>query len=601
MKSYSKLLATVLCLFMTNIASAMLGPIPIYLNSEYRTSQNTIGSTSSGVSISKQEILVSGASNIGELLDSIPGVNYESGQGNLTSLRIRGNESEHTLLIIDGSKVTITATQPNLDVIPLEIIEQIDILKGPFSALYGPGALGGIVVIKTNVEKKDSNSLITSIGSNNLRQVTFNSSKNIESGNINFSVGSSYTDGINARTDDSSGEKDSIEKDFIQLGVNKIINDTSKFKFNFLTINGAIGYDPNPAFGETESDVKPDNNLDQINFEYKKQVNENFSSELMLNHQKTKRRGDEYELNSIYVKNDYKFDNALLSFGFEKESDKDMSYSSYIKHTDIFGQYLTSFNKHNISLGYRLVNHNKFKKHHTYNLGWSTPLDNGIELNAKIGKSTNLPNHYQNRINLESVTAAALNLKPEYNNSLEFGLNYQNIQTTLFFNKTKNAFDYSENGTPWPIDNDDYYFNKDNGIENRGIEISHNTKFNNLEMDTNYTYLKSIDTSTKLSQGRRPKHSLNIKLSNDYKNFNNMFELIAKSSTFDYDNNITNGKNSGYGLINFGTSYQFDSETEMRFRLNNLLDKKYTIAKTSSSDSYNQPGRDFKLTLISKF
>jgi hypothetical protein len=51
--------------------------------------------------------------------------------------------------------------------------------------------------------------------------------------------------------------------------------------------------------GETESDVKPDNNLDQINFEFKKQVNENFSSELMLNHQRTQRRGDEYELNSF--------------------------------------------------------------------------------------------------------------------------------------------------------------------------------------------------------------------------------------------------------------------------------------------------------------
>jgi len=64
MKSYSKLLAKVLCLFMTNIASAMLGPIPIYLNSEYRTSQNIVGSTSSAISFTKEEILSSGASNM---------------------------------------------------------------------------------------------------------------------------------------------------------------------------------------------------------------------------------------------------------------------------------------------------------------------------------------------------------------------------------------------------------------------------------------------------------------------------------------------------------------------------------------------------------
>jgi outer membrane receptor protein involved in Fe transport len=38
--------------------------------------------------------------------------------------------------------------------IPLEIIDQIDILKGPFSALYGPGALGGVIVIKTKYGAK---------------------------------------------------------------------------------------------------------------------------------------------------------------------------------------------------------------------------------------------------------------------------------------------------------------------------------------------------------------------------------------------------------------------------------------------------------------
>ena len=584
MKSYSKLLATVLCLFMTNIASAMLGPIPIYLNSEYRTSQNIVGSTSSAISFTKEEILSSGASNIGELLDSVPGINYESGQGNLTSMRIRGNEASHTLLIVDGSKITIGATQPNLDLIPLEIIDQVDVLKGPFSALYGPGALGGVIVIKTSMDQKDSNSLMTSIGSNNLYQVSLSSNNKLKKGNLNFALGIEHTDGINARTDDTSGEKDSIDKEFIKLGLNKQINLNTDINLNVLSVNNEIEYDKSWS-GDV---VKPDNNLDQINFNLKNQINSNFASELRLNHQRTQRQEAKYELNSVSLKNDYKFDDSLLSFGIEKESDKDIANNAYIKHTDLFGQYLTSYNDNNFTLGYRSVDHDQFNKHHTYNLGWSRLMESGIELNTKIGKSTNLPDHYANKLNIDN---SATSLKPEHNKSIEFGIRINQLLITLFKNKTQDAFKWASSG----------YTNNPNGIENQGLELSHSSKFKNFGIDTYYTYLESIDTVTKLQQGRRPKHSFNIALTREYKGFDNKLEFIARSSTFDDDDNSTRGKNPGYSLINFRTLYQYDSDTDIQLKLNNLLDKEYTIAKTSDDHSYNQPGREFKISLINKF
>ena len=584
MKSYSKLLATAICLFMTNIASAMLGPIPIYLNSEYRTSQDIVGSTSSAISFTKEEILSSGASNIGELLDSVPGINYESGQGNLTSMRIRGNEASHTLLIVDGSKITIGATQPNLDLIPLEIIDQVDVLKGPFSALYGPGALGGVIVIKTSIDQKDSNSLMTSIGSNNLYQVSLSSNNKLKKGNLNFALGIEHTDGINARTDDTSGEKDSIDKEFIKLGLNKQINLNTDINLNVLSVNNEIEYDKSWS-GDV---VKPDNNLDQINFNLKNQINSNFASELRLNHQRTQRQEAKYELNSVSLKNDYKFDDSLLSFGIEKESDKDIANNAYIKHTDLFGQYLTSYNDNNFTLGYRSVDHDQFNKHHTYNLGWSRLMESGIELNTKIGKSTNLPDHYANKLNIDN---SATSLKPEHNKSIEFGIRINQLLITLFKNKTQDAFKWASSG----------YTNNPNGIENQGLELSHSSKFKNFGIDTYYTYLESIDTVTKLQQGRRPKHSFNIALTREYKGFDNKLEFIARSSTFDDDDNSTRGKNPGYSLINFRTLYQYDSDTDIQLKLNNLLDKEYTIAKTSDDHSYNQPGREFKISLINKF
>ncbi|MEK9887551.1 MAG: hypothetical protein VW735_02250, partial [Gammaproteobacteria bacterium] len=104
-----------------------------------------------------------------------------------------------------------------------------------FSALYGPGALGGVIVIKTSMDQKNSNSLMTSIGSNNLYQVSLSSNNKLKKGNLNFALGIEHTDGINARTDDTSGEKDSIDKEFFKLGLNKQINLNTDIILNVLS------------------------------------------------------------------------------------------------------------------------------------------------------------------------------------------------------------------------------------------------------------------------------------------------------------------------------------------------------------------------------
>ena len=112
-------IAGIAALTFSGFSQAVLGPIPIYLNTEYRTESPVIGAIASSIKLSRSDIENSGAHSFGELLERTPGVVFEGGQGNLTALRIRGNEAGHTLLLVDGAVVSITATQPNLDVIPL--------------------------------------------------------------------------------------------------------------------------------------------------------------------------------------------------------------------------------------------------------------------------------------------------------------------------------------------------------------------------------------------------------------------------------------------------------------------------------------------------
>ncbi len=87
-----------------------------------------------------------------ELLSQQPGLQFSSngGLGKTSSLFIRGLEGRHTLLLVDGVRVySATVGTPSFDNLPLEAIERIEIVRGPMSALYGSGAVGGVIQVFT--------------------------------------------------------------------------------------------------------------------------------------------------------------------------------------------------------------------------------------------------------------------------------------------------------------------------------------------------------------------------------------------------------------------------------------------------------------------
>jgi vitamin B12 transporter len=85
-----------------------------------------------------------------ELLAQQPGVQITAtgGLGKTSSVFLRGTESRHTLLLIDGVRYgSATVGTPSWDNLPLESIERIEIVRGPLSSLYGSDAVGGVVQI----------------------------------------------------------------------------------------------------------------------------------------------------------------------------------------------------------------------------------------------------------------------------------------------------------------------------------------------------------------------------------------------------------------------------------------------------------------------
>ena len=87
-----------------------------------------------------------------ELLSRAAGISFvrNGGRGAATSLFVRGNQSNHTLLLVDGVRVgSATLGSPSLTNLPPELIERVEIVRGPRSALYGSEAIGGVINIIT--------------------------------------------------------------------------------------------------------------------------------------------------------------------------------------------------------------------------------------------------------------------------------------------------------------------------------------------------------------------------------------------------------------------------------------------------------------------
>jgi vitamin B12 transporter len=102
--------------------------------------------------IDRQQLDRSEGRTLPELLAGLAGFQFSSngGLGKTSSVFIRGLESRHTLLVVDGVRVgSATLGTPSLDNLPLEAIDRIEVVRGPMSSLYGNGAFGGVIQVFT--------------------------------------------------------------------------------------------------------------------------------------------------------------------------------------------------------------------------------------------------------------------------------------------------------------------------------------------------------------------------------------------------------------------------------------------------------------------
>lgn len=561
------LAASMSAILFSNSANAVIGPIKISLNNEYRTATPVIGAIASTIKLNRSDIKKTGATTFVELLESIPSVTFEGGTGNLAAVRLRGNEADHTLLLIDGQRVAITGGQPNFKMIPLNQISSIEITKGPFSSLYGPGAIGGVINVFTDKDANTitRNTLDSSYGSNGTKQSSINSYFKGETSYVDFTFTDFITDGIDATGD---GDLDPSDRQTFGLNLGTEISNNTSISLNMIDSKANIMYDSAYPANQYANDLR------QIGLSVTQKFSDKLKTSVDINDQNIFRHGKKYELNTMSVINELDFDSSKLSIGLMNSVDKDVGNKKQIKHTDIFSQWQGLILDNELSIGARITDHDKFSSHITYNLNWARDLSATLRVNGSYGTATKLPDHYENNANIVVGRTA---LKPEHSKNLELGLTgdygWGNVELKVYKSKLTDAFIY--NGDNWPLD---YYTN--GGVVNiQGAELSLGTDLLGWDFDSSIDFNKAIASSTDLQKGRRPNRSISLNLSKTSGKWKRNINWAAKSWAWDKDAHTNDVKLGGYGLLNLSTSYDFTESLSVYLNRNNVLDKDYEMAR----------------------
>ena len=161
--------------------------------------------------ITAKDIEAKGYTTVKDVLKGTPGLDVVScgGPGQMTSVFMRGANSYHTLVLIDGVEMNDPTGMNrgfNFSNLTVDNIERIEILRGPQSPLYGADAMGGVInIITKKGEGKPKFYLGSEGGSYDTWREFAGASMGSERVNVSLEASHNSSDGFSSADDDLPG------------------------------------------------------------------------------------------------------------------------------------------------------------------------------------------------------------------------------------------------------------------------------------------------------------------------------------------------------------------------------------------------------------
>ena len=552
--------------------------------------------------------------DLATLLSRFPGVDMtqNGGYGKASSIFIRGNNSDHVLVLVDGIKwQSATSGGTALQDFPVEQIDRVEIVRGSRAGLYGSDAIGGVVQIFTKQGKSGETKPYFSLatGTKNTQKAT----AGISGGNekTRYNVGYSYltSNGIDAQDtlDDpvrtyATPDHDGYRNSSLSFNVAHQISNDWYVGANFLRAEAYNEYDNGRFVFGTKTKQEPiyQNVIQQVmgvNTRYK--LNELWTMSFEL--------AESRDLSQIVQQseNDSKFntrhreaswvntltlnENHRVNLGFDYDHDRVESSTDYAEDSRenkaIFASWQAKVNKNEWLLSARYDDNESFGNRTTGTADYGYWLSDDLRFSLNAGTGFKAPSFNS----LYFPGFGNPDLKSEKSTSYGVGLDGTTTWGRWAVNAYQNKVHDLIANTTDPVTDIFGQYNV-NEAKIKGIEFELHTSLFNWDLSADASFLNPENEETDNVLARRAKRLANFHADRQWSKWSTGASWRLRGESYsDADNDV---KLSGFGLLDLRAAYNIDSDWTIRLTGQNMLDKDYQTV-----DRYYSLGRTVMLSV----
>jgi len=552
--------------------------------------------------ITRADIERRGVRSTQDLLRGETGVNVTNtgGLGKLSNIFLRGTDSEHLLVLVDGVRVgSATSGTTAFEYVPVDQIERIEIIRGPRSSLYGSDAIGGVIQIFTR--RDPAPSISVGFGSNETSDVSASFGAASERAWVSVAANQVRTEGYNSCVGATNGGCFTNEPDrdgysntsgTLRAGYQW---DAAEIEASALYATGTSEYDGSFA-NETDFvqrvttlrgalDLSPRWTVSLL-VGSSRDEQDNFFDDPTLDDGETLMSRFNTERQHASLQSDWGISDAqALTLGVDYLDDRIDSTTAYdaVSRNNVgaFAQYQTQLGAHRLLASARYDDNEQYGGYASGNLGWKWAITERLWTSAGWGRAFGAPTFND----LYYPGFSNPNLDPEESDTYELAVGWSEATWTA----SLTAFDTRVDEL---IVYDPVTFIPANLNESRirGIELDAQAAIGAWSIGVGYAALDPRNRTPGDSYDnylpRRARHSGHIEVGRSFGPIDGRVRVTSEGSRYDDIGNQY--RVDGYAVVDLVLDYEVTPSWSVQAKVGNALDRDYRTVRL-----YNQEGRTF--------
>ncbi|MFE8071301.1 TonB-dependent receptor [Marinobacteraceae bacterium S3BR75-40.1] len=575
----------------TGVSAEELDPVVV---TPARTAQTANEANASVSVFTREDIEQSAAQTLDELLQGVPGVSVTGtgGLGKQTGLFLRGTESNHTLVMIDGVRMNTGASGAALiQHIPLSQVERVEVVRGPRSSLYGSDALGGVVHVFTRQPEGEFQAETSAtVGGDATAELTQFLGGQNEGTRWDMTLSNFNTDGFDARVTPEPDD-DGYHNQSISTGVEQQVNGRLSVGGRFYRAQGDVDFDPDFAGGANNSDFVEQ--TIQGNADYLATDTLNLSLDASQFMDRSTRYVDTQQQgpatvtkrNEVSLVGDQALGDsqmATLGLTYSEESFEGGGIDKDRYNHGVFGQLMGDIQRFNYQASLRYDNNEQFGEAVTGNLVLGYRLHPHANFFTSYGTAFVTPTFND----LYYPGFSNPNLEPEEGKTVEVGMKGKGgrwrYSLTSFYSEVDELIAFA-GSQPFNVNETHLY----------GGELTVGVSALQWWFEVAAGYTRAINDQTEQQLIRRPKWTGRLTALRDFGDVTFRTDLRGQSESWDTDfSTFTRETLPGFLVADFSAIWNLRPELTLEGKLKNAFDQEATTVL-----NYNTQGRQLLATL----